>query len=99
LSIAGYFPAPLGGPTSGTAPDRAVPRYAAPEVLDGAPPSAASDVFSLGLVAFELFTGRRLLETQSSASARQDLDLLGAAVGPVLRRHPGVPPKLVPVLA
>jgi hypothetical protein len=36
--------------------------YAAPEVMLGDPPSAASDVYSLGVVAWELMTGRRAFE-------------------------------------
>lgn len=33
------------------------PSYAAPEVLRGAEPTAAADIFSLGVVAYELFSG------------------------------------------
>ncbi|MBK7146941.1 MAG: serine/threonine protein kinase [Xanthomonadales bacterium] len=35
------------------------PAYAAPEQLQGAPPSVAMDVYALGLIAYELVEGRR----------------------------------------
>ena len=38
------------------------PRYIAPERIEGKPPTAASDVYGLGLVAFELIAGRSPLE-------------------------------------
>lgn len=40
--------------------------YMAPEVLDGAPPSVASDLFALGLILFEAVTGRRAFRTPSA---------------------------------
>ena len=46
------------------------PDYAAPEQLTGAPVSIATDVYALGLVAYELFAGRRPFE----ATSRRDLE-------------------------
>lgn len=36
------------------------PAYAAPELLHGQPPSPAADVYALGVLLWELFSGRRL---------------------------------------
>lgn len=41
------------------------PAYLAPEVLGGAAPSVKSDLYSLGLVLHEVFTGRRVFEGTS----------------------------------
>src|SRR5688572_18656917 len=38
------------------------PAYMAPEQLDGKPPTVRSDIYSLGLVLYELFTGKRAYE-------------------------------------
>lgn len=42
-----------------TRPVQATPAYAAPEVIHGASPTVASDVFSLACVLFECLSGRR----------------------------------------
>lgn len=38
------------------------PAYIAPEQLEGEPPTVRSDIYSLGLVLYELFTGKRAFE-------------------------------------
>ena len=45
-------------------------RYAAPQVLENAPPHTADDVFALGLVTYELLTGRHPLGRKNSLEAR-----------------------------
>lgn len=44
---------------------KGTPSYMAPELVAGAPPSPASDVFSLGVILFELTTHRRLFRRPS----------------------------------
>lgn len=48
----------------------AVTPYTAPEVLQGSPPDALSDIFSLGAVVFEMLTGRRVFEGASADELR-----------------------------
>jgi hypothetical protein len=71
---------------------QATPEYVAPEVVNGAPPSAAADVYALGIVLFELLCGRSPYR--------------GGGPLQVLRRHgtctpvppPGLPPVVWPVI-
>jgi Protein kinase domain len=46
------------------------PAYMAPEQLDGRPASAQSDLYALGLVMYEMFTGRRPYSGRSVAELR-----------------------------
>ncbi len=62
-------------------PPAGTPGYMAPELFDGAPPSPASDVFALGILARFLVTGW----TESPASEVDDrLHWLDAAIDPAL---------------
>jgi serine/threonine-protein kinase len=46
------------------------PQYMAPEQLDGRPASIASDIYALGLILFEVFTGRRAIDSKTLADLK-----------------------------
>jgi len=70
------------------------PAYMAPEQLNGEPASPRSDVFSLGLVLYEMFTGRRLyvgesidaLRSQHADSAPPSMSSLSEDIDPAVDR-------------
>jgi eukaryotic-like serine/threonine-protein kinase len=47
------------------------PQYMAPEVLAGKAASAKSDIYALGLILFEIFTGKRAYEAKTIDELRQ----------------------------
>jgi hypothetical protein len=49
------------------------PAYMAPEMLDGQPASEASDLYSVGLMTYELFAGRHPYNTSNVAALTMDI--------------------------
>jgi len=47
------------------------PQYMAPELLAGKPASISSDIYALGLILFEVFTGKRAYEAKTIAQLRE----------------------------
>lgn len=99
LFLVGHMPRPLGHPASSIGPTCQVARYTAPEILDGEAPGASSDVFSTGLVAFELFSGQRLLRNASAEDLRMDLEILDPSLEVLLEKHAALTPPVRSVLA
>ncbi len=73
------------------------PAYMAPEQLEGADIDARSDIYAVGLVMYELFSGRRAFAGATTADVLQQV--LGAQVTPVERLLPDIDPELARVIA
>lgn len=61
------------------------PQYMAPEQRMGEPGTAASDIFSLGLIMFEMITGKRAADAASSVGRP-------GRIPPPITLKPGLPP-------
>jgi hypothetical protein len=61
-------------PTSGFVPMMGTPQYMAPEQLAGEPATVRTDLYALGLVLFEIFTGRRAYDAKTLSELRQQHD-------------------------
>jgi hypothetical protein len=73
-------------------------RYASPEFLEGGRVDPIGDVYSLGLLAYELFTGRPLLPRGSSERTRRNQVEIQKALERVARVTRSVPIELSNVL-
>src|SRR5882672_12165886 len=47
------------------------PQYMAPELLAGKPASVKSDIYALGLILFEIFTGKRARDAKTLGDLKQ----------------------------
>jgi len=76
---------------------RGKPRYMAPEQTLGEPPTAAADVFALGIIAWELFTGRQLFR---GADLKAVLEAVRRTLPPRIDTiNPDVPREIVDAVA
>ena len=62
VRITDFGIATLGGAATDVA---GTPQYMAPELLAGKPASVKSDIYALGLILFEVFTGKRAYEAKT----------------------------------
>ncbi|MCG8419515.1 MAG: protein kinase [Proteobacteria bacterium] len=76
---------------------RGKPRYMAPEQTRGEPPTPATDVFALGIVAWELLTGRPLFDGRDLQSVLAAVRRVDAP--PVDQINPQVPPVVATTVA
>ncbi len=72
------------------------PAYMAPEQLEGAEVDARSDIYAVGLVMYELFSGRRAFAGATTADVLQQV--LTAHVMPIERLVPDIDPDLARVI-
>ena len=76
---------------------RGKPRYMAPEQTLGEPPTAAADVFALGIIAWELFTG---LPLYRGPDLKSILEAVRRTVPPPIDQlNPNVPSEIVKAVA
>lgn len=76
---------------------RGKPRYMAPEQTRGDQPSAETDVFALGIVTWEMLTGRPLFEGRDLQSLLQAVRRVDAA--PARKLNPAVPGEVSDVVS
>lgn len=76
--------------------ERLEARYASPEHLLGADPTPVSDIFSLGVVAYELLAGRLPWSEESRLETARDIR--HASFAPLSRQRSEVPPALERVI-
>lgn len=94
LRLVGHRPGE--GPTP--RPEEKLPRYQAPEVLAGGAPSAAADVYSLGLLLFELFVGKRLFPRADLATHQNRQRKLEGVLAKTVRMRQSLPEALAQLL-
>ena len=77
-------------------PPEGTPEYLSPEQVLGQPPDNRSDIYSWGVVAYELLTGQVPLTGPSPIAAMETK--LSGAVPPISAHRPDVPPALEAVV-
>ena len=75
----------------------ATPRYMSPEQATGTEPDARSDLFSLGLVLYEMITGQKVFEADTLTALIAQI--AGEEPAPITDLVPDVPPGLQKIVA
>jgi serine/threonine-protein kinase len=75
----------------------ATPRYMSPEQAGGTEPDARSDLFSLGLVLYEMITGRKAFEADTLTALIAQIE--GEEPAPITDLAPDAPPGLQKIVA
>jgi serine/threonine-protein kinase len=78
--------AALAGELDGTQLHGGTPAYMAPEQLAGKEVSVRSDIYALGLVLHEMFTGKRVFENGSPRSSSNAVSSLEKDIDPLVER-------------
>jgi len=78
--------AALAGQLAGAHVRDGTPAYMAPEQLAGKEVSVRSDVYALGLVLHEMFTGKRLFESSSQRTTPTSVTSLAKDIDPLVER-------------
>lgn len=96
--LVGHVPTPIGGPASSSRESERVARYTPPEWSTTREASPAGDVYALGLIAYELLVGRRLLPEETAAGHREAQAKLQASLDAGARFSRRIPEPLAEVL-
>lgn len=98
LFLTGFLPAPFGVPQTSCPPDLVVPRYAPLEFYQSGFRFPSGDIFSLGLLLYELLEGKPLLPPCTAADAERLLGKLLEGISRAERVGRRIPRSAEPVL-
>ena len=86
----------VAGPSTVTAATAGTVSYMAPEQLSGHPLSAATDIYTMGTIAFELLTGKKPFNPQTGFDLLE-MQRAGVSIQPIQLR-PGLPERAQTIL-